>query len=65
MEILYLLIPIAIIFVIIATRLFIWAVKTGQYDDLDTEGRRILFDDERPSEPGATEPRPQADEKDR
>ncbi len=54
MEILYLLIPIAIIFVVIATRLFIWAVKSGQYDDLNTEGRRILFDDEMPAEvPGA------------
>lgn len=42
---LFLLIPIAIVLVALATRLLFWAVKSGQYDDLDTEGRRILFDD--------------------
>ncbi len=42
---LYLLIPIALVFVVIAVRLFFWAVKSGQYDDLDTEGKRILFDE--------------------
>lgn len=45
MESLYLLIPIAIIIVAIAITIFFWAVKSGQYDDLDTEGHRILFDD--------------------
>lgn len=46
MESLYLLIPIAIIFLVLAVRVLYWAVNNGQYDDLDTEGRRILFDDE-------------------
>ena len=49
MESLYFLIPIAIIFVTIAVRVFFWAVNNGQYDDLDTEGKRILFDDDAPS----------------
>ena len=46
MESLYFLIPIAILFVTIAVKVFFWAVNNGQYDDLDTEGRRILFDDD-------------------
>ncbi|MDZ7923782.1 MAG: cbb3-type cytochrome oxidase assembly protein CcoS [Marinagarivorans sp.] len=49
MESLYLLIPIAIVLVFVAVVIFFWAVKSGQYDDLDTEGRRILFDDPLPS----------------
>lgn len=52
MDILYLLIPIALVFVVVAIRLFIWAVRSGQYDDLEMESRRILFDDERQSETG-------------
>ena len=51
MESLYLLIPIAIAIVAVAVAVFFWAVKSGQYDDLDTEASRILFDepDETPS----------------
>lgn len=49
MESLYLLIPIAILIVAIAVAVFFWAVKSGQYDDLDTEASRILFDDPEPS----------------
>jgi cbb3-type cytochrome oxidase maturation protein len=41
---LYLLIPLAAVLVGIAVRLLFWAVKSGQYDDLETESRRILFD---------------------
>lgn len=45
MESLYLLIPVAIIFLVIAVRVLFWAVNSGQYDDLETEGHRILFDE--------------------
>ena len=45
MESLYILIPIAIIFVCIAVAIFIWAVKSDQFDDLDRQGHSILFDD--------------------
>ena len=51
MKSLYLLIPISIIFVSIALWVFFWAVKSGQYDDLDSEAERILFDqDEEPEQ---------------
>jgi len=46
----FLLVPIVIVFIVIAVKLFFWAVNSGQYDDLETEGRRILFDDDLPEE---------------
>lgn len=51
MEILFLLVPVALIFIALAIKLLFWAVKDGQYDDLDTEGQRILFDDDVPLKP--------------
>lgn len=46
MSIIYVLIPIALIFVTIAILVFFWAVKSNQYDDLDREGVNILFDED-------------------
>ncbi|MBV1930750.1 MAG: cbb3-type cytochrome oxidase assembly protein CcoS [Porticoccaceae bacterium] len=45
MESLYLLIPISIAVVVVGVLIFFWAVNDGQYDDLDGEAERILFDD--------------------
>lgn len=46
MEILYLLIPIAIGLLALIVALFFWAVKSGQFEDLDSPAWRILMDDE-------------------
>ena len=46
MESLYLLIPIALVIAALAVKLLWWAINNGQYDDLDTESQRILFDEE-------------------
>lgn len=43
---LYLLIPIALVFCAIAIKLLLWAINSGQYDDLDKEAWRILADEE-------------------
>jgi len=43
---LYLLIPIALLFCAIAIKLLLWAINSGQYDDLDKEAWRILADDD-------------------
>jgi cbb3-type cytochrome oxidase maturation protein len=43
---LYLLIPIALVFCAIAIKLLLWAIDSGQYDDLDKEAWRILADDD-------------------
>lgn len=58
MESLYLLVPVALVFLVIAIRVLFWAVNSGQYDDLDTEGHRILFD-----EPSKKTPAPSVDAK--
>ena len=54
MDSLYLLIPIALLFCVIAIKLLLWAINSGQYDDLDKEAWRILADDE----PSASSSRP-------
>lgn len=46
MEILYLLIPVAIVLVIIIIAVFSWAIKTKQFDDLERHGHDILMDDD-------------------
>jgi cbb3-type cytochrome oxidase maturation protein len=47
----YFLIPIALIFVAIALRFLFWAIHNGQYDNLDTEAHRILFDEDAQQKP--------------
>ena len=42
---LYLLIPIALMFCVLAIAALLWAVNSGQYDDLDKEAARILAPD--------------------
>jgi cbb3-type cytochrome oxidase maturation protein len=53
MESLYFLVPVALIFIALAIKFLWWAIHNGQYDNLDTEAHRILFDDEiiKPSSP--------------
>ena len=51
MEILYLLIPIAILLVAAMVAGFIWASKSGQFDDLEGPAHRILMDKDEPQEP--------------
>ncbi len=48
MSIIFVLIPIAMIFVAIAVGIFFWAVKSDQYEDLDREGFNILLDEDEP-----------------
>ena len=53
MNILYLLIGVSLFAAFIFLWLFIWSVRSGQYDDNYTPSVRILFDDDVVSE---TEP---------
>ncbi len=41
------LIPIAVVLALVAMGFFLWAVRDGQYDDLDRDGTDLLFDDEK------------------
>jgi cbb3-type cytochrome oxidase maturation protein len=54
-ESIFVLLPLALLIAAIAVGFFIWAARTGQFDDLDTPAVRILFDDEGPRRPA---PRP-------
>lgn len=36
---------------------FLWALKSGQFDDLDGAAHRILFDDETGPPPASGQPR--------
>lgn len=48
MNILLALIPISLLLLLLAIGAFLWAVRRGQFDDLDTPSLDILGDDERP-----------------
>lgn len=52
MEILYLLIPLAVVVLGVAIWAFLWAIKSGQYEDLEGPAYRILMDDDDPRIPG-------------
>ncbi len=45
MESLYLLIPISALLVLVILGIFGWAVNRGQFEDLESEGERILTDE--------------------
>lgn len=47
MEILFLLIPLALVLVALAIWAFFWAVGSGQFDDLDSPGWSVLSDHEK------------------
>ena len=42
---LYLVLPLALLIASVAVGAFIWTVRSGQLDDVDTPPRRILFED--------------------
>lgn len=46
MEVIYSLIPGMIVFGLIFVAVLFWAVRKGQYDDLEGEASRILMDDD-------------------
>jgi cbb3-type cytochrome oxidase maturation protein len=49
-NVLFLVVPMALALVGIGVGAFVWAVRKGQFDDLDTPAVRMLFDDdERPA----------------
>jgi cbb3-type cytochrome oxidase maturation protein len=51
MNILLALIPISLLLLGVAIAAFLWAVRHGQFDDLDTPALDILGDDDRPAPP--------------
>jgi cbb3-type cytochrome oxidase maturation protein len=46
MEVIYLLIPLSLVLVAVIVGFVIWAVKNGQFEDLERPGYSILDDDD-------------------
>ena len=46
METLFLLIPISLLLLGLIVWILLWAVRSGQYDDLEGPAHQILWDDE-------------------
>lgn len=47
MKIIYILIPLSLLFLVFAVYFFFWAVNSNQYDDVDSPAYHILFDDKK------------------
>ena len=45
MSILYLLLPIALVFLTLAVIIFFWAIKNGQYDDMQSQAMKVVIED--------------------
>ena len=56
MGVIWLLIPLSVLLMLAALKAFAWAIRNRQFDDLDREAARILFEEPRPR----AEPSPSA-----
>jgi cbb3-type cytochrome oxidase maturation protein len=45
MSVLYIVLPLALIIATVAVTAFVWSVKGGQFEDLETPAMRMLHDD--------------------
>jgi cbb3-type cytochrome oxidase maturation protein len=59
MDILFMLIPISLVLVAFIALVLLWAVRSGQFEDMEGPAHRILMDDDQPSpstdKPGETQ----------
>jgi cbb3-type cytochrome oxidase maturation protein len=55
MDILYLLVPLSVVLILALIALLAWSVYSGQFDDIEGEGERVLDDEPSPA-PGDTPP---------
>lgn len=46
MSVLYIVLPLAVVMAGVALGAFFWAVRDGQFDDLDTPPVRAMFDED-------------------
>jgi cbb3-type cytochrome oxidase maturation protein len=53
MSVIYLVLPLAIVLAAAFVAAFIWATRSGQYDDLDSPAVRMLNDDDEDDDPQA------------
>jgi len=51
MSMLYVLIPLAVVLLAFAVWALLWAIKTGQFDDLESHGWSVVLDDDQKPPP--------------
>ena len=51
MSMLYVLIPLAVLLLALAIWALLWAIKTGQFDDLESHGWSVVLDDDQKPPP--------------
>ena len=51
MSMLYVLIPLAVMLLAVAVWALLWAIKTGQFDDLESHGWSVVLDDDQKPPP--------------
>ena len=57
MNIIFILIPLGLILLLLAVAAFFWAVRSGQFDDLESPAWRVVLDDD--TAPPAADAAPQ------
>lgn len=57
---LYILVPLSVLLVFVIAGLFWWSVRSGQFDDMEGPGFKLLMDDDRA--PSGEEPKTAAPE---
>jgi cbb3-type cytochrome oxidase maturation protein len=62
MDSLYLLIPLALVLLALIVWALLWAIRSGQFDDLEGPAHRILMDEDEPQEARDTRRRQQGKE---
>ena len=57
MKMLYVLIPLAVMLLAFAVWALVWAIRSGQFDDLESHGWSVVLDDDQrpPGDPADTE----------
>ena len=51
MTMLYVLIPLAVVLLAVAVWALLWAIRSGQFDDLDSHGWSVVLDDDQKPPP--------------
>jgi len=67
MSMLYVLIPLALMLLAVAVWALVWAIRSGQFDDLESHGWSVVLDDDQrpppgPDKKGGQEGSPEQDE---
>lgn len=63
MSMLYVLIPLAVMLLGVAVWALLWAIKTGQFDDLESHGWSVVLDDDQKPPPMDDDEKPDEMEK--